>query len=69
MKSKKNNPVLRDIRKVPEHMQMDERTRNDNIDKKLHLCEICDGTGNELFSMYKKCSNCDESGVKKELDT
>ncbi len=28
----------------------------------LILCERCEGTGNELYSMFKVCSNCDGEG-------
>ncbi len=29
----------------------------------LGICERCEGTGNELFSMYRKCSDCDGVGA------
>lgn len=32
----------------------------------LELCERCDGTGNELFSMYRRCSDCHGEGTKSE---
>ena len=28
-------------------------------------CKRCDGTGNELFSMYRRCSDCGGSGVQR----
>lgn len=28
------------------------------------LCDHCGGTGNELFSMYRKCPKCDGTGVE-----
>lgn len=29
----------------------------------LELCERCGGTGNELYSMFRKCSQCDGVGT------
>lgn len=34
-------------------------------------CKRCDGTGNELFSMYRRCSDCGGTGaaaVREEQD-
>ena len=59
-KQKKRNP-----NEFPLHMRMDEEHRNYNIDLGNELCEICDGTGNELLSMYHKCPLCNGTGVKK----
>ena len=28
-------------------------------------CERCDGTGNELFSMYKECQACKGDGISR----
>lgn len=28
-------------------------------------CSRCDGTGNELFSMYKECQACKGDGISK----
>ncbi len=52
-----------DEKKYPTHMQMDVQTRNENIDKDLNLCSRCEGTGNELYSMYHKCTSCNGSGA------
>jgi DnaJ-class molecular chaperone len=30
----------------------------------VERCENCDGTGNQLYSMYQKCSECGGSGRK-----
>jgi len=58
MKAKKIDPE-----KFPLHMRGDAITRNDNIDKGEELCDRCEGTGNELFSMYMKCHACNGTGV------
>ena len=29
----------------------------------LSLCEWCDGTGNEFYSMYRECPECGGSGT------
>ena len=46
-------------------MRMDYVVRNTNIDEGNILCKRCDGTGNELFSMYRKCQKCGGTGIKK----
>jgi DnaJ-class molecular chaperone len=28
-------------------------------------CERCDGTGNELYSMYRQCQACGGNGISK----
>lgn len=33
------------------------------------ICKRCEGTGNELFAMYRKCSACGGSGVAQRLPT
>ena len=53
-----------DINKIPCHMRMDYEIKNKNIDRKLPLCKHCSGTGNELFSMYRKCPKCNGTGNK-----
>lgn len=47
---------------------MDARRRAENmrqvaVDPSLILCKRCDGTGNELFSMYRACEDCGGIGV------
>jgi len=51
-----------DISLFPLHMQGDVHRRNTNIMAGHKLCKKCDGTGNEIYSMYKKCSECGGSG-------
>ena len=38
--------------------------RDLNIEQGKELCHYCDGTGNELYSMYKCCSVCGGNGVE-----
>jgi DnaJ-class molecular chaperone len=51
-----------EISKYPPHMQKDYVRRNKNIDDEKTLCGKCEGTGNELYSMYKKCTRCGGKG-------
>lgn len=55
-------PRKRDPEKWPHHMRPDEIKRNKNIDAGRTLCPRCDGTGNELWSMYRRCEQCDGKG-------
>ena len=48
------------------HMQGDARRHNDNIDKGRELCDRCEGTGNQLLSMYQACEKCGGSGYLAE---
>lgn len=48
------------------HQVSDYKTKDNNIVDGNELCPRCDGTGNELFSMYRKCEACDGSGVKND---
>ena len=34
----------------------------------LAICDRCGGTGNELYSMYRKCSQCDGVGANELVD-
>lgn len=56
-------PVKLDSSKIPFHMRVDNNIRNENIDAGKPLCEHCDGTGNELLSMYRSCPICKGTGV------
>lgn len=56
------NDTKWEVSNYPPHMQMDAERRNHNIDKGHVLCERCDGTGNELYSMYRACTDCGGSG-------
>ena len=53
---------LVDLETVPLHMQNDYYTRNENVMLGNELCTRCDGTGNELYSMYCKCGLCGGKG-------
>ena len=46
------------VETVPPHMRPDFEKRNANIKNGRHLCERCEGTGNELMSKYRQCSDC-----------
>lgn len=50
----------------PVHTHMDIDTRNKNVDARKTLCKRCEGTGNELFSMYCKCKDCNGTGIKRK---
>ena len=47
------------------HIATDKLTRYENIINHGYesLCDRCDGTGNQLMSMYQKCVNCDGNGL------
>lgn len=62
-------PEKRDPSSVPFHMMGDEMRRNRNIDDGKRLCNRCDGTGNELFSMFKQCSVCKGTGEQPDVVT
>lgn len=62
--TKGNEDVLIDLITVPLHMRIDYERRNENVKKGNPLCRRCDGTGNELFSMWRCCSECKGTGVK-----
>ena len=42
----------------PLHIQRDMENHNDNFSEGMELCEKCEGTGNQLYSMYQKCDVC-----------
>ena len=44
---------------------MDEMRRLVNQRFKRPLCQRCNGTGNELFSMFRRCARCGGTGVRK----
>ena len=54
---------LINIDSVPLHIQRDYLIRNENIKNGEPLCLRCSGTGNELFSMYRKCTVCKGNGT------
>ena len=51
-----------DVSKYKPHTHMDVHCRNDNIDAERVLCKHCEGTGNELYSMYRECPKCNGKG-------
>jgi len=57
---------LIDLSSVPLHMRPDYSLRNLNIEKGRKLCEKCDGTGNEIFAHYRRCTICGGLGIEKE---
>ena len=50
---------------------LDQRTRDVNVDRirtsliSQELCDRCDGTGNQLYSMYQACEKCNGTGTIK----
>lgn len=60
----KTKPEKQDKHEFPVHMWSDIITRNENIDAGRELCERCDGTGNEFYSMYSPCKDCNGTGHK-----
>jgi len=58
---------LTDLSTVPLHMRGDYQHKNDNIKAGVKLCKHCGGTGNELYSMYRKCPKCNGTGKKNPL--
>lgn len=66
MDGKRFPNVLIDVYTIAPHMRVDYVKRNGNVEKGKTLCPRCDGTGNELFSMYRRCSKCNGTGIKKE---
>ena len=51
--------------RYPPHMRGDYRRMNQNILNGKILCNQCGGTGNEMYSMYRKCPDCDGDGISK----
>lgn len=47
-------------------MSQDVRTRAENEKAGEPLCSRCEGTGNEIYSMYRKCCACNGTGVSKQ---
>jgi len=65
--NRKDGQCLIDLDTCPSPVANDYYRRNQNIFNKRILCNECDGTGNELFSMYKACFKCKGTGyIKKE---
>lgn len=51
-----------DVNKYPLHMQRDAIKHNENVKNNRHICHKCEGTGNQLWSMYQECTDCDGKG-------
>jgi rubredoxin len=58
---------LVDLETVSMHMRNDYYKRNLVVAAGKPLCDNCDGTGNEFYSMYRKCPVCGGDGIKMEL--
>lgn len=50
--------------KCQPHQIGDYLIKERNEEEGRDLCDRCDGTGNELYSMYKKCTDCGGKGYK-----
>jgi len=48
---------------VPYRIRMDYARRNANVALRAWLCGRCDGTGNDLYAMWHKCSRCGGLGL------
>lgn len=46
----------------------DEARYEANVAAGHKLCARCDGCGNELYSMYRRCQDCGGSGQARERD-
>ena len=42
----------------------DQLIRADNVKRGRELCKRCNGTGNQLMSMWQRCEDCGGSGRK-----
>ena len=58
----KKKPELWNPLAVPGHMRNDVLVRNENTKRGRTLCEKCQGTGNQLYSMYQACEDCNGTG-------
>ena len=59
---------LVDLETVPYHMRNDYYKRNLVVESGKPLCDFCDGTGNEFYSMYRKCPVCGGDGIKRVIE-
>ncbi len=60
-----HKPQKSDPLRYPLHMRGDVLRRNNNIDAGNVPCSRCDGTGNELLSMWRACQACEGTGVSR----
>ena len=51
---------------LPFHMRGDALNKIENEEAGKEMCGHCDGTGNELLSMYRKCPKCNGEGFIEE---
>lgn len=61
----KSGMVLLDLDTVPLIIRGNFAVRNKNLAIGKSLCPRCNGTGNELFSHYRRCQNCHGTGVER----
>jgi len=45
------------------HRAGDEFIKSENLRLGVKLCARCKGYGNEFYSMYRACSQCDGTGI------
>jgi len=64
--SRNYHDALLDLDTVPLVLKRDYSIRNTNLALGETLCLRCNGTGNELFSHYRRCQDCYGAGVRKE---
>lgn len=64
--SKDNFDALLDLDTVPLIIRGDYAVRNKNLAVFKALCTRCNGTGNEMFTHYRKCQHCHGTGVAHE---
>lgn len=54
----------------PEHglghmgLKQDACKHNENVRSGKTLCRNCEGTGNQMYSMYQACQECNGTGIK-----
>jgi len=58
--------VLVDLDTVVHYARMDYATRNANLIEGNRLCPRCNGTGNELWAMFRRCQRCYGTGRNRE---
>jgi len=63
---KDDHNMLLDLDTVPHLLRGDFALRNKNLAIGKTLCPRCNGTGNELFSHYRRCQDCHGSGIERE---
>lgn len=47
------------------HRAQDVYTRDENRRLGREFCDRCEGSGNELYSMYKECEECEGRGYRR----